>query len=161
MAVLVTSCIWRVEMSLFRFTRLNPEWCCTFFLFGQQLQLELWNYIHAMLWPKGFQKNHSLSYFIKTVKQETTLFLTISLLPSYCTFSINLQKIVSWEHCYRNNDLKKAWTLLSREEQGKNVGRIGSITQKMTENALLWTDAPTDRPTDWPTQRVTWLLARD
>ena len=88
----------RSNFFLSRVTGSNPEKCWTFFLFGQQLQLEVWNYIHSKLMPISFQKNHSSSDFIKTVQQDMTLHLRSSLFPSHCKSYINLLCRSSFMH---------------------------------------------------------------
>ena len=84
-ALLVKCWTWKKKFLFFRVTGLIPERCCTFFLFGQELQLEVWNYIHSKLLPISFQKNHSSSYFIKIMQQEMTFHLRSSLLSAYCS----------------------------------------------------------------------------
>ena len=109
-SLLVECWTWEKQFLLFRVTGSISERCCTFYLFGQQLQLGVWNYIQSKLLPISFQKKNSSSYYIKIVRQEMTLYLRCSLLPSYCRSSPYFQVLTtSTVNCANDMTVGRTW----------------------------------------------------
>ena len=73
-----------------------------------------------MLCPNSFQKNHSLSYIVKMVKQEMALFLRGLLLPSYCMYGDFEPLGYFLSECLRDNEVNG---IMIRQAQ-KGISRV-------------------------------------